>query len=254
MFRSIALRLMLDVAQTRTGTMPDSPIAPHSSSPIELRERIEAERRGAPFLVYRDADERQQLVELHDKTRLTLGRGSGNDVMLAWDSRVSRVHAELIEVGGEWTIVDDGLSQNGTFVNETRVVGRRRIHDGNMLRLGETRIVFSAPFERQTAATSAHASTASDITLTDKQKEVLVALCRPLRAGGPATPATNKEIAAELHYELDTIKGHLRVLFQKFEIGDLPHNQKRTQLAWRAFQTGLVTPRDLWPAAEANGN
>jgi hypothetical protein len=236
--------------------MPDSPTAIHASTPTELRERIEAERRGAPFLVYRDVDGRQQLFDLVDAKRLSLGRKPDNDIVLDWDRGVSRVHAELELVGGEWTVIDDGLSQNGTYVNEERVTGRRRIHDGDMLRLGDTRIVFSAPFERHTGQTSALASTAPEIaSLTATQKAVLVALCRPFRhAGSFATPATNKEIAAELHFELDTVKGHLRVLFQKFGIGDVAQNQKRAQLVWRAFQTGVVTPRDLWPAGEPNGS
>jgi pSer/pThr/pTyr-binding forkhead associated (FHA) protein len=247
---------MLDVAQMRTGNMPDSPIAPHASSPTELRERIEAERRGAPFIIYRDADEKQQLFELRGTAPLTLGRGPRNDVMLTWDRGVSRVHAELAFVGGEWIVVDDGLSQNGTYVNGERVTGRRRIHDGDLLRLGETLIVFSAPLERRTEQTSALASTVPDAaSLSPAQKQVLVALCRPFRYSGSfATPATNQEIGDELHYTVDTVKGHLRKLFDKFGLGDLPQNQKRAQLVWRAFQTGVVTPRDLWPPGEANGN
>jgi len=34
---------------------------------------------------------------------------------LEWDSEVSRVHAELVEIGGAWTVSDDGLSRNGSY-------------------------------------------------------------------------------------------------------------------------------------------
>lgn len=236
--------------------MPESPIAPHASSPTELRERIEAERRGAPFMIYRDADNRQRLFDLGHSERLSVGRKPDNDIVIDWDRGVSRVHAELELVGGEWTVVDDGLSQNGTYVNSERVTGRRRIHDGDMLRVGETVLVFSAPFERQTDQTSALASTVPDAaSLTGTQKAVLVALCRPFRFSGSfATPATNQDIAEELNYTIDTVKGHLRVLFQKFGVADVAQNQKRAQLVWRAFQTGVVTPRDLWPPGETNGS
>jgi hypothetical protein len=44
--------------------MPDSPIARHSATPAELRERIEAERHGSPFLVLRDGTGRQTIVHL----------------------------------------------------------------------------------------------------------------------------------------------------------------------------------------------
>jgi pSer/pThr/pTyr-binding forkhead associated (FHA) protein len=246
---------MLDLALTRT-VMPESPIAPHASSPTELRARIEAERRGMPFVIYRDAEGKQQLVELRDSGRLTVGRRPDNDVVLDWDRNVSRVHAELELVGGEWTLVDDGLSQNGSWVNGQRVTGRRRIHDGDALRFGETIVVFSAPFERNTEPTSALASTVPNAaSLSDTQRQVLIALCRPFRFSGSfATPATNQQIAKELFMTVDTVKGHLRVLFQKFGISDVAQNQKRAQLVWRAFQTGIVTPRDLWPSGEAGGD
>jgi pSer/pThr/pTyr-binding forkhead associated (FHA) protein len=169
-----------------------------------------------------------------------------------WDRGVSRVHAELALVGGEWTVIDDGLSQNGTFVNGTRVVGRKRIRDGDTLRFGQTLVVFSAPSERHTEATSVLSSPVPDAAaLSATQRKVLIALCRPFRTSGSfATPATNQEIAAELFLSVDAVKTHLRILFQKFGIGEVAQNQKRAQLVWRAFQAGVVTPRDLWPAGE----
>ena len=44
---------------------------------------------------------------------------------------------------------------------------------------------------------------------------------------------------------VDAVKTHLRTLFQRFEIGDLPQNQKRARLVECAFQWGLVSERDL---------
>ena len=41
-----------------------SPLQAHSATPAELRERIEAERRGRPFLVLRDGDGAQRLLDL----------------------------------------------------------------------------------------------------------------------------------------------------------------------------------------------
>ena len=81
---------------------PPSPHRPHSASPAELRERIEAERRGRPFLVFRDDDSEQQILDLERHgERLSVGRGLTNELSLPWDTEVSRLHAELECIGGE---------------------------------------------------------------------------------------------------------------------------------------------------------
>lgn len=67
--------------------------------------------------------------------------------------------------------------------------------------------------------------------LTDTQHRILVALCRPARAGnGFAPPATNQVIADEVFLSVDAVKAHLRTLYRKFGIEELPHNQKRARL------------------------
>src|SRR5437879_6474543 len=104
--------------------MADSqqPLSPH-----ELARMIAAERRGHPFLAYRDGASELQLRSLETLERLTIGRAEENDVALPWDAQVSRTHAQLERLGGAWTVVDEGLSRNGSFVNGQRVVGRRRL-------------------------------------------------------------------------------------------------------------------------------
>ena len=94
----------------------------------------------------------------------------------------------------------------------------------------------------QTVAAAANRPT---VQLTDTQRRVLIALCRPLRDGGFGTPATNQQIAAEVFLSVDAVKMHLRALFAKFELADLPQNQKRAKLAERAFQSGEISRRDL---------
>ena len=49
----------------------------------------------------------------------------------------------------------------------------------------------------------------------------------------------------ELFLSVEAVKTHLRVLFGKFGVEDLPQNQKRARLVERAFQTGIVNERDL---------
>ena len=71
-------------------------------------------------------------------------------------------------------------------------------------------------------------------------------LCRPFKdTAGFATPASNREIAQEVFLGVDAVKMHLRILFKRFQIGDLPQNQKRARLVECAFQWGLISERDL---------
>ena len=44
---------------------------------------------------------------------------------------------------------------------------------------------------------------------------------------------------------VDSVKTHVRSLFAKLDVGDLPQYQKRTELARRALERGLVTRSDL---------
>jgi hypothetical protein len=213
----------------------------------ELKERIETERRGLPFLVYRDAEGRQRIHGLvEDRGRLSVGRSEAADVSLEFDPEVSRVHAELERMGEEWTLADDGLSRNGSFVNGERVVGRRRLRDGDALQFGDTVVLFRAPAEAGADETIA-AKGAPDITpVTETQRRVLIALCRPFAGGNEfATPATNRQIADEVALSVDAVKANLRALFERFEVGDLPQNKKRVRLAERALRTGTIAPRDL---------
>jgi pSer/pThr/pTyr-binding forkhead associated (FHA) protein len=226
-----------------------SPLNPHPASPVEMQERILAEREGQPFLLLRDGDQAQHIIRLPtDVERLTIGRGEGVDLSLHWDERVSRVHAELERVGETWALADDGLSRNGSFVNGKRVRGRRRLEEGDELRLGGTRMVFRAPEGGVggAATTKVSQSVVAFTAVSDAQRRVLVALCRPFAGGDPwARPATNKDIAAELFLTVPAVKTHLRALFGRFGIEDLGQNEKRLRLAELAFQAGLVSMADV---------
>ena len=107
-----------------------------------------AERRGDPYIVYTDVRGGRRVLSLPDGwQRVTIGRGMAADIPLTWDPDASRVHAELVRLADAWVVVDDGLSRNGTFVNGERVTSRRRLLDGDELRVGSTTISFRAPYE-----------------------------------------------------------------------------------------------------------
>jgi ATP/maltotriose-dependent transcriptional regulator MalT len=218
-----------------------------AQSATELKAQIEAEREGLPFLVYRDGEDRQHILPLtQNLDRVTVGRAPSTEIHLEWDTEVSRLHAELVRIGGDWTVSDDGLSRNGTHVNGERVVGRRRLRDGDVIRFGKTPATFREPRFANVTETEVAGDVLDRASLSDAQRRVLVALCRPYKDGtGYVTPATNQEVAAELFLSVDAVKTHLRGLFGKFGIEELPQNQKRVRLVELALKSGVVTPRDL---------
>lgn len=223
---------------------------PRQTSAPELKAQIEAERGGRPFLVYRDGgDEQRILVVEAGATEIWVGRGEAAGLRLDWDAEVSALHAQIEVVGDECTLLDDGLSRNGSFVGPERVHGRRRLRDGEVLRFGRTTVLYRRPGESGEQAPEATVI-ATDVpataTISPGQKRVLVALCRPFKDGSSfATPPTNQAIAEELHLSVDAVKTHMRALFEKLGLEDLPQNRKRVALVERALQSGAISPRDL---------
>ena len=193
------------------------------------------------FLRYSGPSLAEQTAALStDVSRVVIGRALDATVSLPTDPEVSRLHAVIEWLGDVWTISDDGLSTNGTFVNDERLTGRRRLFSGDRIRVGTSRMTFVdlAPESLETRDGSA-----PSVTLTPAQRAVVTALCRPYAANPKfANPATNQQIAAELGIGAEGVKRHLQTLFAVFEISDLPQNQKRAVLAQRVMALGLVAP------------
>jgi FHA domain len=227
-------------AATRGARVP-SPV-----TASELKLVLDAERGGVPFLTLRDADGKLSLIPMPDcKDNLTVGRRPGSDVPITWDAEVSRVHAEFHRVGEDWTISDDGLSRNGTFLNGSRISSRRRLTDRDTLRFGNTTVVFRRMGHESSGRTDPAREIPAVEDLTPIQRKILVALARPYRYGSTiATPATNEQIAAEVHLSVDAVKSHVRLLARRFGLADLPRNQKRTAVAERALHWGLISEHD----------
>lgn len=216
------------------------PAALRTVSATELAERLAMERRGLPFLLYFDADRHQRIVELGAHAgALSIGREPRSDVSLAWDTEVSRAHAVLERVGDSWTLLDDGLSRNGSYVNGRRVRGRRRLESGDAITIGGTLLVFVAGGAAVPTTTTTRYPALPD--LTPAQQRVLAALCAPAVARPFAAPASNAEIAAELFVTVDTVKSHLHALFGLFGIDGMPQNRKRAELVRLAFERGVVS-------------
>ena len=227
--------------------MNELPLALHSSSPAELKERLEADRRGAPYILYRPHEDEQRILPLGAQLeRATIGRQEACDVALPEDPSVSRVHAVLDRIGDEWTLVDDGSSRNGSFVNGQRVHGRQLLRDGDLIRVGDTFLVFRAVRDRASADTAP--ARAPQIIVSMAQRRVLIALCRPFADAGFAALPSNNDIAEELFLSAETVKSHMHALFQAFGLEAVPPQQKRARLASAALDQGVVTLLDLTTA------
>jgi len=83
---------------------------------------------------------------VHDE--YSLGRGETNAIRLT-DRNVSRKHSVLKKTEGSW-VLSDLQSYNGTFVNNERVVGDRTVGSGDVMMLGDYRLILAD--EAQTAA------------------------------------------------------------------------------------------------------
>jgi len=220
----------------------DTPLALDLASPDDLEARREAEKRGEPFLVMRDDGGAQRIVELAERAgSVTVGRRLEADVPLAWDPEVSRLHAELEFKAGEWTLCDDGFSQNGTYVNGLRIHGRRRLTDGDLVRIGQTTIAFCDPGMSGLGVTLAPGELGIAPKFSEQQQRILHGLCRPLMGDGEGvTPASDAAVAAETGIPEHIVTTELDHLGRAFGLQDMPPGDRRAEIALLALRSGLV--------------
>jgi pSer/pThr/pTyr-binding forkhead associated (FHA) protein len=179
-------------------------------------------------------------VELNGD-RVTVGKGSENDLTLPADPTISRLHAVLERFAAGWCVTDLG-SSNGTFLNGDRIWSQQRLRHGDEVRVGRTRLLFRNSSDATHTVTQSEADRPS---LTPRERDILVVLCRPLLARDLFTePASTKEIAADLVVSEAAVKQHLVNLYAKFDVGD-DQSHRRARLANEAFRRGAVTLGDL---------
>jgi hypothetical protein len=184
-----------------------------------------------------------ELVPL-DGDRLSVGKDISNQVVLSWDPTVSRLHALLERVGAGWCLRDLS-SRNGTFVNGERIWSERPLHPRDEIRVGATRIVFRSDEPRSDDLVTETPLAPPDITR--REKEVLIALCRPVFSGEVFTePASIRDIARELVVSEAAVKQHLVRLYDKFAIHEAGE-RRRVRLANEALRRGSVSVAELRP-------
>jgi hypothetical protein len=221
----------------------ESPLTLGQPTQEELEARRAAERIGDPFLVYRDDEGRQHIHSLAESVpSVTLGRREEADISIPWDPEMSRLHAELELRAGEWTVCDDGFSQNGTWVNGLRLAGRRRLADGDLLRVGRTTFAFCAGAAEGVGPTLVPGELSTTPRFSEQQQRVLRELCRPLFNDGEGiNPASDQEIADATGIALSAVVVELDHLGRALGLDDMPHDAQRAEVALLAMRSGLVS-------------
>lgn len=173
--------------------------------------------------------------------RIVLGRDPDSDVVLTDDNAVSRVHAVLEPMGSGWSVRDLG-SANGTTVNGERIWAERRLAGGDEIRVGRTLLVYRE-------VTSVPGSMTERIepapSLTVRERDVLIALCRPLLAADMFTePASTRQVADALQVSEAAVRQHLARLYDKFGVYE-GEGHPQMRLANEAIRRGAVRLSDL---------
>ncbi|HMP04011.1 MAG TPA: FHA domain-containing protein [Gemmatales bacterium] len=165
---------------------------------------------------------------------LIVGRSSQCDVVLN-DPTVSRRHARVTRTG-EFVIIEDLGSSNGTFVGPERVRKADARH-GDLVRFGqvEFEVVAADSFDgsgkdtiRPTPALLAGITPEAE--LSEAQRRVFEMLF---------TECTEKEIAQRLGLSRHTVHNHVKVIFRIFNV------HSRTELlaaALRSKKAGRTKP------------
>jgi hypothetical protein len=173
--------------------------------------------------------------------RTTIGKATENNVALEHDPTASHLHAIIEKFPAAWCVTDLG-SSNGTWVNGERIWSSQRLRNGDEIRVGQTRLIFRDPLSAGGAATEAEEAPPA---LTARERDVLVALCRPLLDRDMFTePASTRAIAEELVITQAAVKQHLANLFDKFGVSAADAH-RRARLANDALRRGAVSLTQL---------
>ena len=133
------------------------------------------------------------------------------------------MHAIVERFPAGWCVTDLG-SSNGT--------------GSNQIRIGQTRLIFHGPLALSAAQTAPP-------SLTTRERDVLVALCRPpLDRDMFTEPASTRAIADELVITQAAVKQHLANLYDKFGYPATDSN-RRARLANDALRRGAVSLNQL---------
>jgi DNA-binding SARP family transcriptional activator len=186
------------------------------------------QRGGRPFLLLHDGAGSQHVLPLDAaRSPLTIGRRSSNDVCLSWDPEVSRLHAQLEHDADGWSLLDEGLSRNGSFVDGEPVHGRHRLQDAQVIRLGGTVLLY-----RSAGGSSLRTAPGSAVTS--------IARVRSASQLPPGERAALEALAAGTLCDDPADAADLDALRHRFDVADLPPDERDDVLLERARALRLL--------------
>lgn len=158
------------------------------------------------------------------------------------DPTVSRAHAELTRVDDIWVLEDIG-STAGTLLIRAgvarRVTARIALRHDDRIKAGSVALRFEQPTADVDEGETVRVGLTGEMRLTDRERDVLLALATPQLHGLSGAPS-DAELAAELVVSPETIKTYLGQLYAKFRLRELPNHRKRPELVRRAIDEGWV--------------
>ena len=182
------------------------------------------------------------------RQNLSIGRGPGNDIMLA-SQMVSRQHALLTFDAGRWHVEDLG-SANGTYVNDTQIAFgvAHPLRHGDRITIGSETLVFSWPAESADPESTQRLpqpveAREPEPVLSPFQLQVARALCGAWLGGAELDQLpSNEQIAAQLGTPdaAGAVKASLRRIYAKAGLSEVPPHAKRRLLCRVARQRGWL--------------
>jgi hypothetical protein len=127
-------------------------------------------------------------------------------------------------------------------VNGLRLVGRRRLNDEDLLKIGRTELTFRRPAGTVSIPTLVPGELSATPAFSEQQQRILRALCRPLFGDGDGiNPSTDAEIAAETEIPVAQVEIELDHLGRALGLDDMPREDRRAEIALLAMRSGLVS-------------
>lgn len=121
-----------------------------------------------------------------EKSKITIGRGPENDLVLAEDPRISRQHAEIKQSMGQFYIVN--LSQKNFILVDNLNVQTEKIDSKSVLQIGESEMLFSI----QGSTNHLEPISAGSVSIPLNRKDVTVV---PIPAGSPVNSVPKAPMA-----------------------------------------------------------
>jgi predicted component of type VI protein secretion system len=159
--------------------------------------------------VIKEGDEGDPADYLFEQDRITIGRGSNNDLTLP-DQKVSTEHAEIQNEGGEYLLTDRD-SKNKTYVDGRRVGEEEPyvLESGDVFRVGDFKIEF-APLFMPSSEQTAYAEEDENTNPFEKHTRQLAAALEGIAETYKFTPSDQRDenfsAALEEHFDDDVIE------------------------------------------------